>query len=124
MLFFITSVSSLSYASDHDANDTQAIQYIRDNLALTKDEKDWLQAHQSIKIGIDAGYASYNFLDKENNFIGVAPDFISILSQALNLKFDPIPELSWPEIVDGAKDRSLDVIATAVYSKGTSLVGQ
>jgi diguanylate cyclase (GGDEF)-like protein/PAS domain S-box-containing protein len=116
VLCFLTCFSPHSFASNQKDSHAEAIQHIRDNLALTKDEKDWLKAHEDIKIGIDAGYAPYSFLDKENNFIGVAPDFISILSQALNVNFEPIPDLSWPEIVDAAKDKKLDVIATAVIT--------
>lgn len=84
---------------------------------LTEQEKAWLADHPVIKVGIDAGYAPYSFLDTDGSFIGVAPDFIHLLSQKLGVKIEAVPNLSWPEIVDGARNRTLDLIATAVITE-------
>lgn len=86
-------------------------------LVLTEKEKKWLAEHPVIKVGIDAGYAPYSFLEKGGSFIGVAPDFIALISKKLGIKIEAVPDLSWPQIVDGARERTLDVIATAVITE-------
>ncbi|MDH5445121.1 MAG: transporter substrate-binding domain-containing protein [Gammaproteobacteria bacterium] len=88
-----------------------------DSLELTSDEKAWLKQHPVIRIGIDAAYAPYSFTDKKNQYVGVAPDLLSLLEKRLNIRFEPAPNLSWPQIVEGARQRKLDVIATAVITE-------
>lgn len=83
-------------------------------LGLTTKERAWLAKHSSVRIGIDAGYAPYSFLDSKKKFIGIAPDFIERVSRITGLAFETVPGLTWPEIVDGARNRTVDVIATAV----------
>jgi len=116
-LFTFITPSQSRASDDLHTSESQTIQSIRAKLTLTKEEKQWLSDHPSIKIGIDAGYAPYSFLDKDKHFIGVAPDFISILSKSLGINFEPVPDLTWPEIIDGAKNKTLDVVATAVITQ-------
>lgn len=85
-----------------------------DSLGLTEAERAWLNAHKRIRIGIDGGYAPYSFVGQKGEFIGAAPDFLTRVSVITGLTFEAVPNLSWPEIVDGARQRTLDVIATAV----------
>lgn len=86
-------------------------------LVLTPAGQAWLSEHPEIRIGIDAGYAPYSFLDTDGSFIGVAPDFIELLGNKLGVKFEAVPDLSWPQILQAARERSLDVIATAVITE-------
>lgn len=106
---FLTILFEFTYSSISFA-DTNKLQ-------LTPAEKKWLSEHPVIRIGVDAGYAPYSFLDSDGTFIGVAPDFINLLSKKLGVSFKVTPDLSWPEIVQGARDHSLDVIATAVITE-------
>ena len=87
------------------------------DLALTQQEIQWLKQHPIIRIGVDAGYAPYAFIDKQGQFQGIAADFAKIISQKLGIQFQLVPELSWPQIVDAAKQHSLDVITTAAKTR-------
>lgn len=87
-----------------------------DSLQLTPAEHDWLTTHRSVRIGIDPGYAPYSYLDGNGNFVGIAPDFLQRISAITGLTFEAVPGLSWPEILSGARERTLDVIATAVQT--------
>jgi len=115
-IFFILSFCLPFPAEAEIHEDSITVKHLRDNLALTKEEQEWLSKHSNIKIGIDAGYPPYSFLDKNKKFIGVAPDFISILAKGLGINFEPVPDLSWPQILQNAKDKELDVVATAVIT--------
>lgn len=94
----------------------QLTQQLHGQLQLSKSEKEWLNNHPVIRVGVDAGYAPYSFLNDKGAFIGVAPDYLKLLSDVLGVSFQPVKDLTWPQIVAGAKDKSLDVIATAVIT--------
>ncbi|EXJ13478.1 transporter substrate-binding domain-containing protein [Imhoffiella purpurea] len=81
---------------------------------LTDEERAWLKRHARIRIGIDADYAPYSFRDSDGEYQGVAPDFIRAIGRRLGIEMDPVPGLSWPQIMQGARDRTLDLVATAV----------
>jgi len=85
-------------------------------IVLTAEQRAWLSEHPVIRIGIDAGYAPYSFLDNDGSFVGVAPDFISLIGEKLGITMEAVPDLAWPKIIQKARERSLDVIATAVIT--------
>ncbi|MBF0187786.1 MAG: transporter substrate-binding domain-containing protein [Magnetococcales bacterium] len=79
---------------------------------LTADELTWLQKHPTIRIGVDASYAPYSFRDEDGHYRGIAMEYVDYLEKALNLSLEVVPDLKWPEIVDGVKGRDLDVVIT------------
>jgi ABC-type amino acid transport substrate-binding protein/DNA-binding response OmpR family regulator/HPt (histidine-containing phosphotransfer) domain-containing protein len=83
-------------------------------LDLSEAERHWLDQKQKIRIGFDASYAPYSFRGPDGEYHGVAPDFIRLIAQRLDIEMEPVPGLSWPQILQGARERTLDVIATAV----------
>ncbi|MCK5386438.1 MAG: transporter substrate-binding domain-containing protein [Gammaproteobacteria bacterium] len=84
-------------------------------IALTTKEKAWLAAHPAIRIGVDADYAPYSFRDDDGNYRGIALEFSDYLSEQLGISMEVVPNLSWPEIVDGVRERKLDVVATFAH---------
>lgn len=82
--------------------------------ALNEDERNWLASHNNIRIGVDAEYAPYSYRDSNGNYIGLAVDYLQLLSDQLDVNFEIVPDLSWPQIIEGVQNRSLDAIATAV----------
>jgi len=101
------------FSSDAKAQ-TRPDPILASDLNLTDEEKSWLHTHPVIKIGLDSGYAPYSMVDNKGQFVFIAPDFLRVLEKRLGIVFAEIPNLTWPEILDGAKNKSLDVIATAV----------
>ncbi|MBF0587862.1 MAG: transporter substrate-binding domain-containing protein [Magnetococcales bacterium] len=81
-------------------------------LNLTPQEQAWLKAHPTIRIGIDADYAPYSFRDRRGNYRGIALGYRNYLRHKLGIDITIASGLSWPEIVQGVKERSLDVVAT------------
>lgn len=83
-------------------------------LDLTDSEKAWIDAHPLIRVGVDGGYAPYSFVNDKGEFIGLAPDILKLISKMTGLQLKMVPDLSWPQILNGAQDRTIDIIATAV----------
>lgn len=86
-------------------------------IPLTAEEKLWLKAHPVIRVGMDADYPPYSFVAFDGSYQGVAPDFFDRIGGMLGVRFDIVAELKWPQILQGAKERSLDTIATAVWTE-------
>ncbi|MEN8199031.1 MAG: transporter substrate-binding domain-containing protein, partial [Thermodesulfobacteriota bacterium] len=82
---------------------------------LTEEESRWLQEHPVLRIGVDQGYAPYAFVDGNGNFSGIAADFTKLISDLLGIKMEMVPGLSWPDILQGAEDKTLDVLTTASW---------
>ncbi|MBT3352014.1 MAG: transporter substrate-binding domain-containing protein, partial [Nitrospinaceae bacterium] len=70
--------------------------------------------HPVVRIGVDASYAPYSFRDDSGRYHGVVMEFIKALEQRLGIRMEVVPRLTWPEILQGARERTLDMIATAV----------
>jgi PAS domain S-box-containing protein len=80
---------------------------------LSPKEIAWLAAHRDIRIGVDPDYAPYCFVNEKGEFSGVSADFARILSEILDIEMVMVPGLDWEEIVEGAQQGTVDVIATA-----------
>jgi polar amino acid transport system substrate-binding protein len=84
-------------------------------LNLTEAEKAWLAAHPVIRIGVDPNYAPYAFVDSRGQFAGVAAEITEIVRQRLGIRLELVRGLSWPQILEAARKRELDVITTAAH---------
>lgn len=103
---------SCLFSIDSFANSTHSN---KTTLVLTTKEKAWLSAHPAIRIGVDADYAPYSFRDNDGNYRGIALEFSDYLSEQLGISMEVVPNLSWSEIVDGVRERNLDVVATFAH---------
>ena len=82
-------------------------------VVLTKTEKIWLRQHPTLRIGVDPNYPPYSFIDPDGHYQGVAMDFIRLIGDHLGLNIEVVDGLDWPRILDGARNRSLDLVLTA-----------
>ncbi|EXI77790.1 MAG: Virulence sensor protein BvgS precursor [Candidatus Accumulibacter appositus] len=81
-------------------------------LELSAAERAWLAEHPVIRMGIDAGYGPYTFLDEDGRVQGVAVDFMAEIEARLGIRFEFVADLSWPQPMDAVRERRLDVVAT------------
>jgi ABC-type amino acid transport substrate-binding protein/signal transduction histidine kinase/CheY-like chemotaxis protein len=81
---------------------------------LSSEEKAWIKAHPNVRIGVDPAYAPYSFRDRDGSYQGLAMDFAALISRNLGLQMTVVPGLNWSQILDAARNRSLDVVITAV----------
>ena len=84
---------------------------IKENLTtlnLTAEEKDWIQIHKTIRIGIDSDYPPFEFIDDKGTYSGMASEYLSLVEKRLGITFK-IEDLSWSEVEDGLKNGKVDV---------------
>ncbi len=81
---------------------------------LTEKEKQWLKAHQSVRIAFDGYFPPYSFVTEAGEIEGISFDTIKLLSQKLNIQLAIDKRTKWNNIYQAALDKQIDVIATMV----------
>ncbi len=83
-------------------------------LSLTDEERKWLAEHKIIRIGIDKAYPPYSFRSKDGIYQGLAVDLSELVQGILNIKFEVIDQLTWPQILQYSADKKIDVVLAAI----------
>ncbi|MCJ8168945.1 transporter substrate-binding domain-containing protein [Atopomonas sediminilitoris] len=82
------------------------------SLVLSAEEQAFVRQHPVIRIGVDPAYAPYAFIDNDGQYRGLSADIMALVSERTGLIFEVVPNLSWPEILQAAQRRELDLITT------------
>ncbi|MEA2078533.1 MAG: PAS domain S-box protein, partial [Pseudomonadota bacterium] len=83
----------------------------RTTIALSDTERQWLQAHPVIRLGVDPAWPPFDFIDRQGVHRGMAADFLQLLAQRLGISVEMIPDISWDQTLEQARDRSLDLVS-------------
>lgn len=79
-------------------------------VSLTPVERDWLNAHPVIRVGIDPEFTPFEFRDKNGNYVGIAADYLQMLQARLGITFEVAPKLTWPQVMAKAKIQEIDLL--------------
>jgi len=74
-------------------------------------EMAWLAAHPIVRVGINPDFAPYEWADAEGRHAGLTADYLKLIEQRLGIKFAPIVDKSWPEILKMAEHGELDMLS-------------
>lgn len=85
-------------------------------LNLSAQERKWLAAHPTIRVGIDRDFAPYEWIDENGEYVGMIAEHLHLLESKLGVKFEIIKHKTWRQILDMAKHAELDMIAAAVQT--------
>lgn len=82
----------------------------RDRDVLTAEERKWLKAHEGqLRIAPDCNFAPIEFFDESGNFRGIAADYVKLLEEKLQVKFQMLQIDEWAENVQKAKNRDFEI---------------
>jgi PAS domain S-box-containing protein len=96
--------------------ETRATQKELGQLRLNEAEEAWLAEHPDIRLGIDPKYPPFDFIDEDGSHAGIASDYVRIINERLGTKMEVVPDLTWSEVLDGARHRRIDVLPAAFRS--------
>lgn len=82
----------------------------RKHIDLTDAEKKWLSQHNEFRLGIDNVWPPFEYIGPDDEYAGIASDYVKFLSDKLKIKTKVSPGLSWPEVIDGARQKKLDIL--------------
>lgn len=87
-----------------------------DAVALSAEEKAWLAAHPDIRLAVDIDWAPFEFVDEQKQYRGMAAEYIQLVQERLGITLKIDKERPWPKMVEGVKNRDLDVFSLVVQT--------
>ncbi len=87
-------------------------------LQLTPEEQAWLHAHPVVRLGFDPEYPPFEFT-AQNNYQGMASDYVWLLAERLGIRIEPVFGLSWKETLEKLRTRT-GVDAVALITRDAS----
>ncbi|WP_373017315.1 diguanylate cyclase [Thiomicrorhabdus sp.] len=81
---------------------------------LTSEEIEYLSHHPVIKLANDTHWEPFEFIDDQGVNRGIAAEYLKLFEKKFGLKFEPVTDKSWSEVVDMAQRGELDMYACAV----------
>ncbi|MDR3353497.1 MAG: transporter substrate-binding domain-containing protein [Synergistaceae bacterium] len=81
-------------------------------LDLTEAERNFIQEHPVIRVGIDPIFAPFEFLDINGHYAGIAPDYLALISAKTGLRFEPAKEVPYAEAQERVLAHELDLLPT------------
>ncbi len=80
---------------------------------LTAAEKAWLSTIGMVLVGGPKAFPPFHYYDDKGNAGGMASDYIALILKLLGLNLVYRDNLPWPEVLEEAKARRIDIIALA-----------
>ena len=84
---------------------------------LTDAEREWLAEHDTIRLGVDPNFPPFDFIDKNGNHAGMGADYMALIGERLGLTLELLPDLSWSQVLEGARNREVDLLPVAGASE-------
>ncbi|WP_136807043.1 EAL domain-containing protein [Desulfosediminicola flagellatus] len=81
---------------------------------LSDKEREWLDNHPEIRLAVDINWAPFEYVDKNNTYLGMAADYISLVEEKTGITFKIDKNRKWPQMVEAVKNKDLDVFSCVV----------
>ena len=81
---------------------------------LSEAERQWLDAHPSIRLAVDIDWSPFEYIDDENQYVGMAAEYIALVSEKLGIEFAVEKDKPWSEVVESVKSGELDMYSCVV----------
>ena len=78
------------------------------SVTLTADETVWIEDHANIRMGVFPTGATFDFIDEEGAHRGFTADMLALALPRVGLDVELVPDLTWPQVVDGVRNRTVD----------------
>ncbi|MDR1684937.1 MAG: transporter substrate-binding domain-containing protein [Desulfovibrio sp.] len=79
---------------------------------LTEAERRFIREHPVIRVGIDTAFAPFEFLDSRGDYVGIAPDYLALISEKTGLRFEPAVDVPYAEAQEKVSAGKLDLLPT------------
>ncbi len=86
-------------------------------LNLTQQEKQWLDEHPKIRLGIDSAWPPIEMMDDKGQHQGITADYMKIFGESLGLDVSVSPELNWFQVLERAKRLEIDLLPALVETE-------
>jgi len=84
---------------------------------FTPEEIAWMMEHPVIYVAPDPTYGPIEFFDQDDNFDGVASDYLKWIGDHSPLTFEVIQYDTWPEALDAVGNGDVDMLSAAIWTE-------
>ncbi|MEE9606075.1 MAG: SpoIIE family protein phosphatase [Candidatus Scalindua sp.] len=84
---------------------------LKPDIILYDKEKKWLDAHKIIRFGVDPAWPPFDFVGDKGVHQGIAADVLKLLGERLDITLERQHDLSWEQVLTGARERTLDLVS-------------
>jgi len=81
-----------------------------EKFTLTDEEKEWLEQHKEIRLGVDPEWSPFEFFSAARVYQGISSDYVRLINERLDINMQPEKDLTWAEVILRAKTRKIDVL--------------
>lgn len=83
-------------------------------LNLTQAELNYLAENPIVRIGNDVNWEPFEFVDGKGQYLGMVADYFKLFEQRLGVKFQPVLDKAWPDVIDKTRQGKIDLLSAAV----------
>lgn len=84
---------------------------------LLPEEREWLDLHRGkVRLAVYPDYPPIEFYNENREYAGVTADYIRILEETLNFKFEFVFFMDWDLLIKKAKAKEIDVISNISHT--------
>lgn len=88
--------------------------YKHNALHLTVKEKEWLEAHPIIRVGIDHNWPPIESVDENGRHFGISASYLSLLEKRLGVRFEvDYSRRLWSDSLQAVERKELDMLSRA-----------
>jgi len=80
------------------------------SLELTSIEQAWLAENPQLSLGVDRDWPPYEFIDGDEQYQGLAADYVRLIEQRLPVTLRPAPAQNWSEVLADARTGKLHLL--------------
>jgi signal transduction histidine kinase/ABC-type nitrate/sulfonate/bicarbonate transport system substrate-binding protein/DNA-binding NarL/FixJ family response regulator len=84
-------------------------------IVLTKEEREWIKKHPKVIVGGGPDWAPFDFVDSKGKYIGIANDYLNLISEKTGLKFD-VQVDKWSNNLQKMKESKIDLLDAVYYT--------
>ena len=85
-------------------------------MKLTEAEQRWVREHPVIRLGVDPEFHPFEFIDEQGVHRGITADMVALLNERTGLNMVIVPDLTWQQAVDGARNGTVDVLPAVGFT--------
>ena len=86
-------------------------------LQLSDEEQKWLSTHPSIRLAVDIDWSPFEYIDGDKNYVGMAAEYIALVTHKLGIEFVVEKNKPWSAVVDLVKSGELDMYSCVVSTQ-------
>jgi diguanylate cyclase (GGDEF)-like protein len=94
-----------------DKNADGYFRTFRNKVPLTTAERQWLNQHQQIRVGVMSDWRPVEFVDDQGQFQGITSDILKLLNQRLEIELVPQPYDDWNLLLQDYQAGKLQMVA-------------